>query len=113
MFDVDSFYEECSSGRKVDNSAIREYLCSFDRIIIWGSAGLGKAIGNLIEHWGVKETIYWDQRFDEIGKIGNNVVEAPFSKEYDRDKSLLMYSIPNHVIMNTLMNQARKHGYQH
>ena len=113
MFDIDVFYEDCSSGRNVDNNAIREYLCSFERVIIWGSAGLGKAIGNLIERWGVKEVIYWDQRFEEIGKIGDHPVKAPFSVEYDREKSLLMYSIPNHVIMNTLMNLAKKHGYQH
>ncbi len=113
MFDIKQFYDQCFSGEKVDTSAVREYLKSFDRVIIWGSAGLGKAIGRLLDAWGVQELVYWDQRFKEIGNIGERVVEEPFGKEYDKERSLVMYSIPNHVIMKQLMQEIGAHGYRY
>ena len=111
MFDLETFYEECNSGEKVDLKGIREYINSFDRVIIWGAAGLGQAIGRLLEAWGVSEIIYWDQRCEEIGPVGNRRIEKPFKTEYDRNKTLVMYSIPNHVIMSTLMKDLREKGY--
>lgn len=112
MFDLDKFYESCKSGNKVDMTAVIEYIKYFDKIIIWGAAGLGKAIGQLLEECNVKELIYWDQRYEEIGPIANRKIEAPFSSEYDRKNSLIMYAIPNHVIMASLLEKLKQNGYE-
>lgn len=111
MFDVEQFYMKCSSGEKVNDRDIREYVKSFERVVIWGSAGLGKAIGRLLEKWQAKEIVYWDQRYREIGPINGRRIESPFALDYDRDNTLVLYSIPNHVIMGGLMKELTDHGY--
>lgn len=113
MFDLKQFYTQCESGSKVDTSGIIKYIQSFDKVVIWGSAGLGQAIGKFLENNNVKDLQYWDQRYEEIGSIGEHKVDAPFGKEYDRDHTLVIYSIPNHVIMKNLLGMLEKHGYCH
>lgn len=111
MFQIERFYEQCESGEKVNEDDILQYVHMFDRVIIWGAAGLGKAIGALLETWKIKEIIYWDERWQEIGSINNRVIELPFSKDYSRGSTLVLYSIPNHVIMKELLDKLRKNGY--
>lgn len=111
MFDLEKFYKDCESGEKVDESEIKKYILSYDTVIIWGAAGLGQAIGKVIESYGVRNLVYWDMRCDEIGPIGNRKIEKPFENEYDRKTTLVIYSIPNHVIMGSLMNKLRDNSY--
>lgn len=112
-FDLEAFYQSCESGEKVDFSGVIQYIKSFESVIIWGSAGLGQAIGRFLEEQHVKNLIYWDQRYQEIGPIKGRRIQAPFSEEYDRNTTLVMYSIPNHVIMRELMNDLKTNGYLH
>lgn len=111
LFDLNQFYAQCESGGPVDKNAVIQYIQSFDKVIIWGSAGLGQAIGKYLEKNNVKTLQYWDQRFEELGSVGEHKIEAPFGKEYNRDHTLVIYSIPNHVIMNNLLNMLKEHGY--
>lgn len=111
MFDLEKFYKNCESGEKVDAEGINQYILSFETVIIWGSAGLGKAIGTYLEKIGVKHLVYWDLRYCEIEVEHQRKIEAPFSEEYDREKTLLIYSIPNHVIMDNLIAQVKQEGY--
>lgn len=112
MLNLKKFYQQCESGEKVNSKPIIEYIKSFDSVIIWGAAGLGQAIGKLLEHQNVKNIIYWDQRYQEIGPIAGRKIEAPFKKEYDKTTTLVMYSIPNHVIMTALMAKLQENGYK-
>lgn len=111
MFDLKKFYEECESGNMVDERGIRDYIKSFELVIIWGAAGLGKAIGCRLEKYGISNLIYWDERYQEIGAVSGRKIEAPFSTEYDRQTTLIMYSIPNHVIMGKLLRKVEANGY--
>lgn len=112
MFDLNEFYRACESAEKVNTDGVKEYIKSFETVIIWGSAGLGQSIGKVLEAWGVANLVYWDMRCDEIGPIGNRKIEKPFSSQYNRETALIMYSIPNHVIMKTLMGELDQNGYK-
>ena len=38
LFDLNQFYAQCESGGPVDKNAVIQYIQSFDKVIIWGSA---------------------------------------------------------------------------
>lgn len=111
MFELEKFYEQCGSGDFVDEQGIKEYIKSFKTVIIWGAAGLGKAIGHRLEQYPIVNLIYWDERYKEIGPVEGRKIEAPFSTEYDRQTTLIMYAIPNHVIMRRLLQEITENGY--
>ena len=113
MFDLKEFYRQCESGEKVDSKNIAAYILQFDTVIIWGAAGLGKAIGKFLENQKVKNIIYWDRRYEEIEPIEGRKIIAPFQGEYDKSKTLVIYSIPNHVIMKSLLRNLEEEGYPH
>lgn len=112
MFRLEEFYMQCESGEKVNPEAVVTYIKSFETVIIWGAAGMGKAIGRFLESEQIQTLIYWDQRYEEIGPIGGRKIQPPFSGEYDREKTVVIYSIPNHVIMKNLMRDLEKNGYK-
>lgn len=113
MFDIEAFYRDCESGEKVCTDKVKSYVNSFETVIVWGSAGLGQAVGKVLESYDVVNLIYWDMRCDEIGPIGNRKMEKPFESEYNRENTLIFYCIPNHVIMKSLMNELKANGYGH
>lgn len=111
MFTLEEFYKQCETGEKVDDKEILEYIRTFESVIIWGAAGLGKAIGRKLENFQIKNIVYWDERWQEIGPINDRVIEAPFKKEYPKDTTLVIYSIPNHVIMRSLLSKLTEKNY--
>lgn len=113
MFDQEKFYAQCESGEEVDITEVLAYIKTFQTVIIWGAAGLGKAIGKLLETCHIKNLIYWDQRYQEIGPIKGRKIEPPLSRQYDRDSTLIIFSIPNHVIMAALIQSLEKQNYKH
>lgn len=112
MLDLEQFYQKCDSGEKVDSKDIVSYIKQFDSVIIWGAAGLGQSIGNFLERFQIQNIIYWDQRYQEIGSINGRKTERPFGEEYDRNNTLVIYSIPNHVIMKSLLGNLKEQGYK-
>ena len=113
MFDLEEFYAKCNSGELVDSSEVKEYMLSFQRVIIWGAAGLGKAIGKLLNKWGISEVVYWDKRYEEIKSVNGYDVTEPFGIDYDKNTSLIIYAIPNHVIMKMLLGELKEHGFNY
>ncbi len=111
MFDLEQFYAQCESGARVDVKEAIDYIKSFQTIIIWGAAGLGQAIGKFLEHSKIKNIIYWDQRYQEIVPPEKRKIEPPFYRDYDKNTTLIIYSIPNHVIMKPLLSDLNEHGY--
>ena len=111
MFDINLFYQQCEAGEKVDSKEIISYIKSFQTVIVWGAAGMGQAIGKFLEQIQVTDLVYWDQRCQEIGPIGERRIEKPFSQEYDRNSTLVLYSIPNHVIMKELLFKLKEKKY--
>ncbi len=112
MFDLQKFYQQCEAGELVDAEGVMEYIKSFPTVIIWGAAGLGKAIGKYLERSRIENLIYWDQRYEEIGSIGNRHIEPPFAGQYNRETTLVIYSIPNHVIMGSLLAELGAKGFR-
>lgn len=111
MFDVNKFYEECESGEKVDCKDIIEYLKSYKYVIIRGAAGQGEAVGKKLLEYGVKIEKYWDQRYKELGIVNNIKVEKPFVTRYPDNETIIIYCIPNHVIMGQLIGEIKSNGY--
>ena len=112
MLDLEKFYAQCESGELVDSKEIMAYVKTFQNVIIWGAAGMGQAIGKYLECNHVENIIYWDQRYEEIGPIGGRKIQPPFSEEYDRERTIVIYSIPNHVIMRSLLKELAVRDYK-
>lgn len=111
MFDLNIFYDECASGNKVDCSGIFNYIKKFKYVIIRGAAGQGSAIGRKLKEEGINVTVYWDQRYKELKCIDGISVEKPFLQEFDRNSTIVIYCIPNHVIMDGLISEIVSKGY--
>lgn len=113
MFDLEKFYQECESGNKVDCTEVFAYIRSFSHVILRGAAAQGRVLGKKLLEEGIRITAYWDQRAEEIGMVNGVLVEQPFLNEYDRDRTLIIHTIPNHVIMTRLIEEMENEGYQH
>ncbi|WP_026888269.1 radical SAM protein [Clostridium beijerinckii] len=111
MFNLEEFYKKCKSGEKVDCSGIFEYIKGFKNIILRGAAGQGKAVGKRLLEEGINVTLYWDQRYEELQSVNGIVVEKPFEKKFDSEDTIVIYCIPNHVIMPELMEELKKENY--
>lgn len=113
VFDLEKFYFQCESGEKVETQEVIAYIKSYQTIVIWGAAGLGQAIGRFLEQHKISNLVYWDKRYKEIGTINGRKIAPPFSEQYARDSTLVIYSIPNHVIMRSLLKELEDNNYKH
>ncbi|MCI9191669.1 MAG: hypothetical protein HFH84_19225 [Lachnospiraceae bacterium] len=112
MFSLQDFYEKCFTGEKVDCREIFTYIRKFKYIILRGAAAQGVALGKKLEKEGISVTVYWDVRADELVSINGTEVEMPFAREYERQETVIIHAIPNHVIMARLIGEMRNHGYE-
>ncbi|SHJ39522.1 hypothetical protein SAMN02745163_01858 [Clostridium cavendishii DSM 21758] len=112
MFDLDAFYEKCKSGEKVDCKGVFNYIKGFKNIILRGASAQGKAIGKRLLQEGINITLYWDQRYEELQFVNGIAVEKPYEKKFASQDTLIIYCIPNHVIMPQLMEELRKENYK-
>lgn len=111
MFNLDEFYTKCKSGEKVDCSGVFEYIKKFKNIIIRGAAIQGSAVGKRLLEAGVNISLYWDQRYDELQFVNGIKVEKPFVTKFDPKSTVIIYCIPNHVIMPELIEELKNENY--
>ena len=112
MFDLEKFYNEYADGEKKDFSELIRYLNSFKYVIIRGAAKQGEAVGKKLLEEKVKITAYWDVRAAELRTVNGIKVEMPFENEYPRDETVIIYAIPNNVIIYGLMAELKRNGYK-
>ncbi len=111
MFNIQSFYEECYTGKKVDCSQVFNYIRQFQNVIIRGAAAQGAALGKRLLEEQISVTVYWDVRAKELGRIHGVPVELPFTRKFKCDETIIIHAIPNHVIMERLISEMREQGY--
>jgi len=110
MFDLEKYYKQCATDETVDNRGIFEYLASFKRIVIWGASYTGSAVGKkLIEE--NLEFIYWDKRYKELAEVNGVKVIENFTGNFDPDETIVIYCIPNHVLMKRLLRELKANEY--
>jgi len=111
MFDIKKYYKNCSDDDIVDSNEFFQYLRSFENIILWGASFTGSAIGKKLLSENINFTEYWDLRAEELCSVIDKRVSAPFSAEYNREKTLVIICIPNHVIMPQIILELRNNKY--
>ena len=111
MFDLKAFYEKCYTGEKVDCTEVFDYIRQFKYVILRGAAAQGSALGKCLIKENINITVYWDMRADELMSVNGIAVELPFASEYEREETIIIHAIPNHVIMSRLMKEMRNQGY--
>lgn len=111
MFNLNEFYGECATGKKVDCTQVLEYIKSFEYVVLRGAAAQGCAIGKKLIEMGIKISVYWDQRAEELVSVNGVKVEKPFETKFPADKTIILHCIPNHVIMMRLIREMRNEGY--
>lgn len=112
MFDLNSFYEKCYTGEKVDCGEVFDYIRQFKYVILRGAAAQGAAMGKRLQKENIQITAYWDMRAEELVSVNGVPVELPFASEYEREETIIIHTIPNHVIMVRLMMEMRSQGYK-
>jgi organic radical activating enzyme len=111
MFNIKDYYESCANDDVVDNSGLYNYLRSFDNVILWGASYTGEAIGKKLISQNVNFNGFWDLRAKELRNVLGKPVSLPFSEELDREKSIIIVCIPNHVIMPQILSELISQKY--
>lgn len=110
QFDLERYYEETASGKKVDNGLLYEYIKSFSTVILWGASFQGQAIGKKLLDEGIHIENYWDIRADEIEECNGIEVIQPFISK-DAKATLVIICIGNRVIFGGLKRELIEKGY--
>lgn len=111
MFSIEKYYEQANSGDKVDNTQVINYIKSFEHVVLWGASYLGEAVGKRLQEFGVHIDFYWDIRADELVEVNNVKVLMPFECDFDKDKTLVIHCIGNHVIILNLIAELKRNGF--
>lgn len=112
MFDLQAFYKECITGKEIDCQEFFNYIRQFKYVVLRGAAAQGVALGRLFMQEGITINAYWDVRADELMSVNGIPVELPFASDFPKDETVIIHSIPNHVIMGRLMMEMRDKGYK-
>jgi hypothetical protein len=113
MFDVNDFYSKASGHEPVDPADVLAYIRSFDRVILWGAANFGAAIGSYLIGMEIPVYEYWDLRAGEIGERNGVRVTAPFPgcDNHDKSKTLVILCINNNVLKSPLWQKLEDSDY--
>lgn len=108
---INDFQKSANSGFDVDENLFKDFLKSFDSIIIWGAGNLGTAIGKRIKDFGIEISTYWDIRADKLNNCNNVQVTSPFDGEYDKSKTLVIFAIANVPVSPGLLKKLIDDGW--
>jgi len=106
MFDLQKYYKQCANDDTVDNSGIFEYLTSFSHIVIWGASHTGRAIGKKLQEKKLGFA-YWDKRYKELAEVNGVKVIENFTGNFEPDKTVVIYCIPNQILMGQLLRELK------
>lgn len=113
MFNIETYYTKVQSGEKIDNRELLEYVCSFDKVVIWGGSYLGDAVGKYFLDHNVEITCYWDMRANELEYVNGIEVIKPFPEtDYDQRDVLVILCIGNTAIMPNLLARLKENEYE-
>lgn len=111
--DIEKFYYDAEQGNPVDKKELKEYINSFESVIIWGAGNLGTALGDFFQKNEIKLSYYWDIKYEEK-KICNGVkVVQSFTGDFDKAKTLVIIGIVNGTLSHLWQTeQLRVNGYE-
>jgi organic radical activating enzyme len=109
--DIQKFYDKTNAGERVDPKEVLDYITGFDKVVLWGASWLGKSVGSFLLTEGLDFEEYWDLRAAEIGNMNGKTVNLPFSTEYERDNTLIIYCISNKVIYRSIEKALYDNNY--
>lgn len=113
MLDINEFSNCAHQGKEVDLNAFCEYVNSFNNVVIWGAGNLGTAVGKKFIDLGINISVYWDTCYkDIVMKNGIKVIE-PFSGEFEKDETLVIYCIANLAVGSTIFLQLEERKWSH
>ncbi len=110
-FTIEEFYSQAISSSRVDPGPVLRYIMSFDKVVLWGAANFGKAIGAFLLQNGVKISAYWDLRAFELKEVNGLRVIDPFTGGFDPNNTLVIFCINNNVLKSKAWNRLREMGY--
>jgi MoaA/NifB/PqqE/SkfB family radical SAM enzyme len=108
---IQKFHLAAEAGEKYDWKEVSDYIKSFEHVVLWGAAALGEEVGEFLLNNGVDFDEYWDLKAESMGPMHGKDIILPFSKEYDRNRTLVILGISNNVIHMNLLNQLRNEKF--
>jgi organic radical activating enzyme len=101
------------NGDRLDPGVFVEFCQQYDNIVIWGAGNLGTALGKKLLQLGIKPACYWDAQAEKIGSRNGLAVVAPFSGNFDRDATLVLFCIGNVAVGPNIQRQLGENGWRH
>lgn len=113
MFNLEKFHEDAYNGEKMqDIIGFCDYINHFTNVILWGAGNLGEAIGKKLQQLNLKIDIYWDAKFKEKKILNDVVVMEPFTGEFDKRDTLVIFCIANVPVAPALFYKLQQEGWK-
>ncbi len=110
---IQNFHLAAEVGEKYDWKEVADYIKSFKHVVLWGAAALGEVVGEFLLKNGIDFDEYWDLKAEEMSPMNGKSIIMPFSKEYDKERTLIILCISNNVIHFQLREQIQSENFQY
>lgn len=99
---------------KNEQKIILEKIKKYKKVIIWGSAFLGKCVAEELIKRKITYISFWDKKVSNSSEItisnNNYKINKPYSDKYEED-TLIIVCIGNNSIREKLVNELKSKGY--
>jgi len=112
MLNIQDFCKAANEGEQVDIEGFKEFLQNFGEVILWGAGNLGNAIGQKFIELNLKVSSYWDIRADSIKELNGIKVIEPFTGNFDKKNSLVIFCIANVPVGPNLYQKLIEQGWE-
>jgi FkbM family methyltransferase len=93
---------------------VLNYIRKQNKVIIWGTAFLGKLVGRRLYENGINISMFWDRTAANDSTCNINGKEIIVNKPYtsnDKEGTLIVICIGNNIIRNKLSEELKSQGY--
>ena len=112
-FNLQKFIAAARNGEKQSIDEFIDYCREFEAVVLWGAGNLGKAVGQKMISSGFTPDAYWDIQANSIGKIHNIPCIPPFTGEFSREKTLVIFCIGNVAVSPNIFRQLSENDWNH
>lgn len=111
MFSLEEFYRKAHEGKNIDLNGFCDWMNQFQHKIIWGAGNLGTAVGKKMLDLGMHIDTYWDSNAAKIGEKYGIKVVPPFTGDYKKEETLVLFCIANVPVSPRLLAELYKNGW--
>lgn len=110
---IQPFLFAARNGERLEPQVFVDFCQQYEAVIIWGAGNLGTALGKKLLELDVTPACYWDTQAAGIKNRNGLPVITPFSGDFNRDTTLVLFCIGNVAVGPNIYRQLAENGWRH